>query len=343
MILRMRGAVLLVFLAACGGQVVTLSHPELEAEAIRDEIVDVTGATGRTLDLVTPAGDILIEVAEGTPHLVARMRIMARTEAEATRLLARFSVSGREVADTLVVRLDGEPQPVEGTGLRVEPLVSFLARVPPGQRLRVETGSGRAEVKGAAGDCTLETAFGDVKIFGARGESVRARTSSGSVQIEDVQAGQIEVDTSFGDVRVEGVRGDLDVEAGSGDVILAGFAEGRCGLETGFGNIDARGSFVELLAKTSSGRIGVLAEPGSRIARPWTLHSSFGDVELRVPTPFDCSVFAETSFGSVTSDVEMRRQGQPSDHRVRGDIGGGGGRVTLRTSSGDIRIRGTNG
>lgn len=336
----MRRFAWLGLLAACGGRAVTLSHPELEAEAIREQPIDISAAQQLTLDVGTHAGDITIEVTDGAPQLVAKLRLMARTEAEAERLLDGFTVEGHEVAGSLVVRLKGEPQQVPGTDLRVEPLLSFHARVPAGQRLRAESGSGRVEVKGAAGDSSLETSFGDVKVFGVRGDSVRAKTSSGSVQIEDVQARWIEVDTAFGDVRVENVRGDLDVQAGSGDVILAGFAAGQCGLQTGFGDIHARGSFLELTAKTSSGRIDVLAEPGSRIARPWSLHSSFGDVELHVPEKFDCDLFAETSFGSVTSDVAVGGAGaRRTDQRVSGSIGGGGGRVILRTSSGDVRIR----
>ncbi len=334
----MRGLALVpLLLAACGGRVTTFSHADLEAEAVRTDPVDVVPGLG--LDLATHAGDITVEVAEGPPQLVAKLRLMARTEAEAERLLEGFSVAGRTEADSFIVRLVGEPAMVTGTDLHIKPLVSFIARVPPGQRLRAESGSGRVEVEGALGACTLVTAFGDVKVFGVRGESLRAQTSSGSVQIENVEAQRIEIDTAFGDVRIEGVRGDLDVDTGSGDVVLAGFTEGSCDLKTGFGDIDARGSFVELTAKTSSGRVGVLAEPGSAITRPWSLQSSFGDVEVRVPRGFDCDLFAETSFGCVTSDISVRAEGQPNDRRVRGSLGDGGGRLTLRTSSGDIRIR----
>jgi len=336
----MRRLALLGLLAACAaGPALTVSHPELEAEARRTERVDLTGAEGGVLDLVTHAGDITVEVAEGPPQLVARMRLMARTEAEAERLLAGFSVRAHAETYGLAVRLEGEPAAITGTGLKVMPLVSYSARVPPGQRLHAESGSGGVKVKGALGDCALVTAFGDVKVFGVRGESVRARTSSGSVQVEDVEARNIDIETAFGDVRIERARGDLAVEAGSGDVVLVGFAKGACDLETGFGNIDARGAFLDLTAKTSSGRVEVLAEPGSEVARPWSLQSSFGDVEVRIPKEFDCNLFAETSFGCVTSDVTVRGQGRPNDQRMRGELGGGGALVTLRTSSGDIRIR----
>jgi lia operon protein LiaG len=221
----------------------------------------------------------------------------------------------------------------------VRPVLSFAARVPPGQRLHAESGNGDIEVKGAAGDCSLQAASGDLKVLGVRGAHLLARTSSGTVQVEDVAAGSIEIDSAFGEVRLVNVRGDLDVQAGSGDVAVKGFSGGACHLQTGFGDIDARGTFLDLTAKTSSGRVGVLAEPGSTIERPWTLRSSFGDVELRVPRDFDCNVFAETSFGSVTSDVTLREQGKRSDRRVSGEIGDGGGRITLQTSSGDVRIR----
>jgi len=335
----MHRTIAFVFLAACAGREVTLTHPDLEVEAVRTEAIDMSGAEGLVLDLSTHAGDVTIEVVDGPPQLVAKLRLMARTEAEAERLLEGFHVAARPGPDSLVVRLEGEPAEISGTDLRVRPLVSLSARVPRGQRLRAESGSGCVELKGAAGDAFLETGFGDVKVFGLRGEYLRARTSSGTVQIEDVEAGTIEIDTAFGDVRLEKVKGDLDVQAGSGDVVLVDFAKGSCELQTGFGDIDARGSFHELSAKTSSGRVGVLAEPGSTIARPWTLRSSFGDVELRVPQKFDCDVFAETSFGSVTSDVAVREEGKRSDQRMSGEIGDGGNRVTLRTSSGDVRIR----
>jgi hypothetical protein len=335
----MRRIALLALLAACGGKAVTLSHPDLEGEAFRTDVVDVGAAAGVVLDLATPAGDVTIEVVDGPPQLVAKMRLVARTEAEAERLLAGFSIDARRAEDALVVRLEGEPAEIPGSDILVRPLVSYSARVPPGQRLRAESGTGDVEVKGAAGDCWLEAAFGDLKVLGVRGARLGARTSSGTVQVEDVVAASIEVDSAFGEVRLVGIRGDLDVQAGSGDVALKGFSGGRCELQTGFGDIDARGTFESLTAKTSSGRVGVLAEPGSTIARPWTLRSSFGDVELRVPRDFHCSLFAETSFGSVTSDVTLRERGRRSDQSMSGDIGEGGGRITLQTSSGDVRIR----
>ncbi len=336
----MRWLPLVGLLAACGGRAVTLSHPDLEAEAYRTEVLDASGASGLVLDLATHAGDVTIEVFDGPPQLVAKMRLAARTEAEAERLLAGFAVAARRTEDACVVRLEGQPAEISGTDILVRPVLSFSARVPPGQRLHAESGNGDIEVKGAAGDCALESAFGDLKVLGVRGTHLLARTSSGTVQVEDVAAGTIEIDSAFGAVRLVNVRGDLDVQAGSGDVAVKGFSGGTCDLHTGFGDIDARGTFLDLTAKTSSGRVGVLAEPGSSIERPWTLRSSFGDVELRVPKDFDCNVFAETSFGSVTSDLTLREQGKRSDRRVSGDIGDGGGRITLQTSSGDVRIRG---
>ncbi|HEX5138537.1 MAG TPA: DUF4097 family beta strand repeat-containing protein [Planctomycetota bacterium] len=329
----------LLLLAACGGKAVTLSHPDLEAEAFRTDVIDAAAAGDLLLDLATPAGDVTIEVADGPPQLVAKMRLSARTEAEAERLLAGFSVSTHATGSAFVVRLEGEPARIPKTDILVRPLLSFSARVPPGQRLSAESGSGNVDVMGAAGDCSLKAAFGDLKVLGVRGAKLEARTSSGSVQVEDVAAGSITIDSAFGEVRLVNVRGDLDVKAGSGDVALKGFSDGTCDLETGFGDIEARGVFLDLTARTSSGRVGVLAEPGSTIERPWSLKSSFGDVELRVPKDFDCNVFAETSFGSVTSDVDLREQGKRSDRRMRGEIGAGGGRITLQTSSGDVRIR----
>jgi len=331
-------AVGLFVAASCAGPRVHVSHPDLEAQAVRQHTLDISGAEGFVLDLATRAGDIEIEVADGPPRLVATLRLMARTEAEAERLLSRFELVQRVSEGALQVRVEGEPTTIDGTDLRVEPLVSFRALLPPGQGVRAATGSGRVDVHGAVGDCEVQTAFGDITGMGLRGDRVRLKTGSGAVELEDARADSIRVETSFGQVTLTDVRGDLAVDTGSGDVTLRGFAEGRCDLSTGFGDVDAEGSFSDLTAKTSSGRITVGAMPGSRIARPWTLKSSFGDVNLRLPHEFDCDVLAETSFGAVTSAVDVERRGKRSDRRMRGSIGEGGGRVILRTDSGDIRI-----
>jgi hypothetical protein len=338
----MRSLALLALLAACRGPTVTISHPDLEAEAFRTEEIDVAGAKDLVLDLATPAGDVTIDVADGPPQVIAKLRLMGRTEAEAERLLAGFQVTSRATHDAFTIRLEGEPATIPGTDMRVTPLLSLSARVPQGQRLRVESGSGRVEIQGAAGDAWLDAAFGDMKVQGVRGATLRAHTSSGSVQVHDVEAATIDIETAFGDIRVEDVRGDLEAQAGSGDVALKGFEGGSCRLETGFGDIEASGTFREVMAKSSSGRVDVLARKGSTIERPWTLRSSFGDVELKVPREFDCNVLAETSFGSVMSDITLKDPGKRSDQRMSGEIGEGGGRVTLRTSSGDVRIRVTD-
>jgi DUF4097 and DUF4098 domain-containing protein YvlB len=332
--------VLPLLLAACASRAVTLAHPDLEAEAARTESIDISGAEGLVLDMATHAGAITVEVAEGRPALVADLRMMARTEAEAERLLTGFTLSGRVEKDAFVVRVEGEPAAIGGTDLRMRPTVAFRAHVPPGQRMRAESASGDVEVRGAGGDCTLVTAFGNVTVVGVRAESVRVRAVSGGVRVEDVEARWIDLDAAFGDVHIEGVRGDVEVDADSGNVTLKGFTLGSCRLQTGFGDIRASGVFADLSARTSSGRVVVLAERGSTVARPWSLQSAFGDVEVKLPTDFDCDLYAETAFGSVTTDVTVRAQGRVSDQRIRGEIGDGGILLTLRTSSGDIRIRG---
>ncbi|MCH8216017.1 MAG: DUF4097 family beta strand repeat protein [Planctomycetes bacterium] len=75
--------------------------------------------------------------------------------------------------------------------------------------------------------------------------------------------------------------------------------------------------------------------PPNLVADP---SSSSGSVTLTVPSNYSGRVEMSTSSGSVSSDLPITIQGKKSKKRLVGTVGEGSGRITLRTSSGSVRL-----
>jgi DUF4097 and DUF4098 domain-containing protein YvlB len=139
-------------------------------------------------------------------------------------------------------------------------------------------------------------------------------------------AGSAVVDTSGGDVRIERTGGSADVRTGGGDIELRGVA-GSVRAETGGGDVR-----VVLLSRDPRGTVSI--------------RNGGGDVTLTVPSDLradvdldvtDCGDAAEACIRSEFREVSVLRKSDSA--HASGGINGGGSRVSIRTSSGTIRLR----
>jgi DUF4097 and DUF4098 domain-containing protein YvlB len=164
-------------------------------------------------------------------------------------------------------------------------------------------------------------------------------TSSGEIEITGPIAGCQAV-TSFGDIDIENVRGRVKAVTSSGDIEVTGVERGDLHLETSFGDIVADGSLLALSATTSSGSITLTARRGSRVDDTWRVETSFGDVTLALAAAISGNLTAETSFGTVSSTYpDGERPKSLGATRMDLNLGGTGGLIRLKTSSGDVTVR----
>jgi len=145
----------------------------------------------------------------------------------------------------------------------------------------------------------LSTSNGGIRIMDAVGPA-RLRTSNGGIRVTNLSGG-LEAHTSNG-----GITADLEK------------VDGEVKLETSNGSIEVR--LPELL------REGVRA------------HTSNGGITVRLPEGVDARVSAHTSNAHVTSDFDVRMQGEIERNRLEGVIGKGGALLDLSTSNGSIRL-----
>lgn len=218
--------------------------------------------------------------------------------------------------------------------------------------IRVHTSGGDVNVKGGGRETKVSTSGGDIEILDAQG-AVDATTSGGDVTIGGA-VGEVTAKTSGGDIKIERANGEVDVHTSGGDVTIDS-AEGSLKAGTSGGDItisNATGGGV--VAKTSGGDIEArLMATVSALEEDWSLKSSGGELTIRIPEDLSATLEAEIHlerswFGRdqeyrIDSDFDLDEQEEDTRDRrtirASGDINGGGNRIRLETSGGDIQIR----
>ncbi len=238
---------------------------------------------------------------------------------DVVRVTARASGPGSGGADFSLtsdgneVRLTGAVGGLLGSVLDMAD-VRVTVRVPSEISVDVQTGGGAIDVEELEGDVRLRTSGGDVQIEDVEGD-VDLETSGGHVKASRVQ-GRIRARTSGGRIRIRDVEGDVEARTSGGSILVRDVA----------GRVDAHTSGGEVVVR-------FLEEPEGR------LETSGGRIEVTFPAGSGADVDAETSGGRVEFERGLAFRGEREAGRVRGEIGEGGGELSLRTSGGNIRLR----
>jgi len=236
------------------------------------------------------------------PRAVQAPRARRHTEVDPDEEIVKGDVSGDFIA-------------TEGAG-------SYrIGRV--GGKVTILTHSGEIHVASAAGPADLKSYGGDIEI-GPVGGELRAQTLAGDIRAGNV-AGAAVAQTSGGDIRIGRVSGSADAKTAGGDIVLQA-VEGSVHAETGGGEVR-----VTILTREPRGGISI--------------RNAGGDVTLIVPANFkgDLDLTAldadldETAIRSDFPEIAVTRRS--GSQQGSGSLNGGGPKVTVRTSSGSIRIR----
>ncbi|MCZ6506870.1 MAG: DUF4097 family beta strand repeat-containing protein [Acidobacteria bacterium] len=129
-------------------------------------------------------------------------------------------------------------------------------------------------------------------------------------------------------IRALTVNGNITVEA----------IDGKVDAETTNGQIVIRGAQASTIASTLNGSIradfGSVSDAGEINFR-----TTNGAITVYAPHDLGCSVDASSVHGSVTTDFLIVVQREHGRKQLRGDINGGGRRLSLRTVNGSIQLR----
>jgi hypothetical protein len=194
--------------------------------------------------------------------------------------------------------------------------------------------SGDVFLKGIGGSAFVELSSGTVEAD-AIGKDLHVRMSSGDALARQV-GGSVTVQGTSGDAQVNDVGGDASVTLSSGDLTLKG-CRGNVSAKAYTGDIQIDDVGGAVRADATSGDICVTVTPVG--ANEHLIETSSGDVEVAFHTPegYGFLLEIETGSGSIEGDLDIKLD-EISRKTLKGVVGKGGGRVSIETASGDIRI-----
>ena len=209
----------------------------------------------------------------------------------------------------------------------------------------IHTSGGSISVAQGGSGTDVHTSGGSIDIGPSNG-NIKARTSGGSINIATVN-GDVDADTSGGSVRVEGGKGKIAVRTSGGNLTVNS-SEGPVMADTSGGSIKIMQTKGAIDARTSGGSvIAEMIETDNGKDTHVSLHSSGGDITVYLPETIEATVsaalkisrFANRDF-KIYSDFPLSVKGEDSGRiSAKGAINGGGNKIQLNTSDGDIYIK----
>jgi DUF4097 and DUF4098 domain-containing protein YvlB len=205
-----------------------------------------------------------------------------------------------------------------------------------GEDVQATTAGGSISVRRTGGDLSVRTAGGSLDI-GPVGGNIRANTAGGSIHLEE-SGGSVWAKTAGGSIHVDGSNGPVEVETAGGSIEI----------ENARGAIEARTAGGDVEAEL------VIFDAG--VDTHCYLKTAGGDVTIYLPENLAASIDAEIRIRGndrwrdddyrIYSDFDLDMEDDVDKYRNRitaqGDINGGGDRIRLNTTNGDIYIRKLN-
>ncbi len=104
------------------------------------------------------------------------------------------------------------------------------------------------------------------------------------------------------------------------------------------GDLQIRGRLSAVQAKSTDGDIVIQIDPDSTMTEDWSIRTTDGSIRLEIPDGFGADLDVEANDGGIDTDHPMTLEGKLSNHRLQGQLYGGGRRLRLRTKDGSVEL-----
>jgi hypothetical protein len=199
-------------------------------------------------------------------------------------------------------------------------------------RIDISVTSGDAQISDCVADVSVSTTSGDVKLVGIDGRTDLRSTSSDAL-IENIN-GNVSIRSTSGTTEIYGITGNIEISKTSGHTKLIDVA-GNIKLSSTSGNIEVSQDKGSILIDSYSGDVHIDTQlnSGSR----YTVETTSGSILFSMPIGSNGRVRIESVSGEVDTSVPVRVE-SVSRRQLTGEIGFGGPRIELSSTSGDITV-----
>lgn len=341
---------LLFTVAGCYIQIGNISQAKYQETVEKQSPLE----SGSTVVVGTSSGSITINGADVSEcDVVAEITARAPTEAEAQEIVEQVFIMLEKSGRTLTIKAD-KPRLKNNRSISI----SYDITVPRQTTVQCsssygtlsisnidgdingKTSSGSITAEAIKGSVDLYTSYGSVTCRNVTGGDVKIKTSSGHVKLSSASFGNCDLHTSYGSVTAEQLNGDsIKLHSSSGSINVTKASVPAVDIYTSYGKITCREITVsDIIAKTSSGGIDIECSNLSPSEMTADVVTSYGGIDFTAPANFSGRVELGTSYGTVSTDLSVTITGQISKKKITGTIGGGNGKLYLKTSSGSVRL-----
>jgi DUF4097 and DUF4098 domain-containing protein YvlB len=281
------------------------------------------------LELNNTSGDVSITgSADGKVHIHAEARASGMGFASPEKRLNDLLTNPPIEQHGDIIRIGAEMR------RRVRNVsVTYMIEVPRETEVSSAVLSGAQTIQNLRGPVKAEAASGSIHVSHIERQT-QLTTLSGTIRAEDI-ADDIRASSASGSVTVSNIKGDVRISALSGSTQV-NKPGGRVEASTASGSVDVEGATSDVKAHAASGRVNVQGTPGA--TSYWDLKTASGTVQLGVPANSNFHLSAEAVSGEIKTDIPVMVEEQ-GKHSLRARVGTGGGRIEIRTVSGEIRLR----
>ncbi len=297
-----------------------LSLPVLaQAKIVRTVEKTFTVQPGGTLHVATQGGDVRVQTGDVKEvRVTAKKTIHTNSEKEADELLEKLELNIEQKGNDVFAEAKYERNSWGIHWGQTPVTVDFVITVPDHFNADIHTSGGDIAIGNLTGNVRARTSGGDMKFDRIAGD-LDASTSGGDVSLKEGTA-RAKVSTSGGDIHIDRAGGPTEVSTSGGDIVIES-AEHLLSARTSGGEIHAVLTSAlkdDCLLSTSGGEVHVQVVKGSGFVLD--AHTSGGDVDA----------------SGITLTID---RGGVGKSRLVGEVNGGGPRLKVRASGGDITIR----
>lgn len=337
-----------IYIPRSNGFTANFRYSEIELEGIEGElnlpgrsneiylencsnINEIQNSYGNT-EILNSGGNLTLE-SRSSELSLKNFNGSARIDAYYMDKLEVINISGKLTIDS------------RSATLTIEDVGEDLKLVAPYSEISIANIAGKAEIENRSGTTIIDKSVGlvmdgpyctmDVRNITWDGkEKIFVGGRSGSIKMENI-VGDIIVDDAYSSIKLKGISGDVKLTSRSEDIIVDGLV----------GNIDFETQYCSISMLNISSKVIQMTNRSNPIEIKMNtnpehvnIKNEYGKVEATFQKDFAGYFELYATYGDIITDYAFRIREQGSSVNAHGQIGEGGGNVSIETRSDDIII-----
>ena len=167
-------------------------------------------------------------------------------------------------------------------------------------------------------------------------KDLKINTTSGNVNIRNLQLDKFKFDTTSGDAKINSLTANETIfEGTSGKVNVKSLLSKKNEFNTTSGDTKIENITGDILGKSVS---GYFKFDYKDVNNDINIDTISGDVELKLPKKSEFKLDFDSTSGDLKNDFPITVTGEADKHEIKGNVGNGNKTIKINTTSGNATI-----